>query len=128
MVVENLEVTVFKGNPRQVNHTVLDQDTVGSPAKNLTGIAARWVVSKLSADGAPLATSILVKDSQVASGVTFPDAPNGELRANLTAADTAGLPVGTHYFECELYDPAGTNPTLPLVVATGTITVKQNVT
>lgn len=129
MVVTGLEVTVYQGNPRQVNHTVLNQDVDGSPAKDLTGIAARWVVSKISTtSGEPLPDSILVKDSQVSSGVTFPDAPAGKLRANLTAANTTALPLGKHYFECELYDPLGANTTLPLVVATGTITVKRNVT
>lgn len=112
----------YAGNAFAILFTVTDQDTVGSPAKNLTGLSARFAASRFAPSGDFLTTPVLAKDSAVTGQITFPDPTNGKLQVNVDEGDTSAL-AGDFYFELELYVPAGTS----LVVATGTMTISKNV-
>lgn len=123
MVVTGLTVVVFAGNAHELDYTVLDQDTAGSPPKDLTGISARWAASRFAASGDFGTAPVLSKDSVNGSGqVDIYDPTNGKLRVKIAEGDTAAL-AGDFYMELELYIPS----TMSLVVSTGTMTVNRNV-
>ena len=111
--------TFFAGNPRFYDFTIADDDNPGS-ALNLTGMTARFALSRFTSSNTYSTTAILEKTT--ASGIVITSAAAGQLRVSLDPADTAAL-AGDYYFELEIVD-ASSNP---VVVATGTITILKNV-
>ena len=122
MAVTDQAVTMYAGNLRTLRVTVTDEDVVGSPAKDLTGLTVKWALSRQDTSGNFLTTPVLEKKSTTPSELTVTDAPGGEFEVYLVPADTAAL-FGTFYWEAEVFDatPAG------VVVATGTLEILRNV-
>lgn len=123
MVVTDLVDACYAGNARTLRFTVLDQDAPGSPPKDLTGLGIRWALTRFSGGGDPLSTPVLDKDTANAGQITIVDAINGVLEVNLAEGDTTSL-LGDYYFELEVYSTGS----FSLVVATGTETIRKNVT
>lgn len=121
MVVTGQSWIVYAGNAHEFQFVVTDQDTPGSPVKNITGQGARFALSKFKADGTYGTTPVLTKDSANVGEITITDAVNGELSVFLDEGDTALLGGHDYYVELELY--ASTS----LVIATGTLTINKNV-
>lgn len=121
MATTGLTDTIFAGNKRVQRFTVADDDTAGSPPKDLTGLVVKWALSTVDKYGTPSTAAILSKSSAV-SGVTIVDATNGIVDVTIDPADTVSLTPTLYYFELEVF--SGTDP---VVVATGTLLVKPNV-
>jgi hypothetical protein len=124
MVVEGLTVTLYAGNGRQIKFTVRDQNTAGSPVKDLSGASIRFAVTRISPNGQILTSSpFITKDSvHGSSEIDITNPTGGELTVFLLPGDTDNNMLGDHYFELEAYGGA-----TPVVLATGTLTVRANV-
>ncbi len=112
---------IYAGNRHTLRYTVADQDNAGVP-KDLTGISARWALSKFKTDGSFSTTSILDKNSTNALQILISAPATGVIDVFLAEGDTTAL-AGDYYFELELYIPASYS----LVVAAGTLTIVKNV-
>lgn len=113
---------IYAGNRHTLRYTVVNQDNADLP-KDLTGIAARWALSKFSADGSFSKTAVLAKNSTNALQILISAPATGVIDVFIAEGDTAAL-VGDYYFELELYITASYS----LVVAAGTLTIVKNVT
>lgn len=122
MATTDLAVSFYAGNRHVLRFTITDEDTTGSPAKDITGKTLKFAMSKFS-NGVPLKTPVLEKST--ASGIVITDGTNGECEVTILDTDTAAFLPADYYFELELFEPG---PTDPLVVATGTITLLRNIT
>ena len=122
MAVTDQAVTMYANNLRTLRITVTDEDSVGSPSKDLTGLVVKWALSRQDTSGNFLTAPILEKRSTTPTELTVTDAVNGIFEVYLVPADTAAL-VGTFYWEAEVFDatPSG------VVVATGTLEIVRNV-
>lgn len=117
--------TIYQGNRRILRFTVTDEDTSGSPAKDLTGLVVKFALAKIDANGNPIKTNPLLDLNSTAhpTQVIITDAANGIIEVTLLPANTSGLNPTDYYFELEVFDGSGNG----VVVATGTLTVNVNV-
>lgn len=122
MAVTDLTTSFYAGNRHVLEFTVVDQDTSGEPALDITGKSFQFALSKII-NGVPKDTPFL--EYETGSGITTTDAANGEVEVEIAAADTADVKPGTYYFELEMLAASG--PADPIVVATGNIEIKLNV-
>ena len=125
MVVANLTDIIYAGNRRVQQFTVTDEDSVGSPAYDLTGLIVKYALARFS-NGAPLKDDPLL-DFATTDGspqVVITVAASGIIEVTLLPADTSGLQPDDYYFELEVFNAAGDEG---VVVATGTLTVRTNV-
>lgn len=118
MAVTDQTDEMFAGTPRTLRFTVTDEDTTGSPAKDLTDLTPKFTLSKLDTAGDPKATPIVEKTGAVT------DAAGGIFTVALAAADTADLKPGDYGWQASLFTSGGDEQ----VVATGTTTIRRNVT
>lgn len=124
MVVANLTDTIYAGNRRIQRFTVVDEDTAGSPAFDLTGLVVKYALARFGTNGEPLKSSPLLDLSSTGAQVTITTPASGIVEVELLPADTVDLTPGDYYFELEVYNGAETEG---VVVATGTLTVRTNV-
>jgi len=121
VAVKTNQDEMWAGNKRVLRYTITDEDTSGSPAKDLTGYTAKWAISRFSADGSTFNTAPVLEKSS-GSGITITDAANGILEVTIDTGDTSAL-SGVFYMELELFDSSSN----PVVVATGKMTIIRNV-
>jgi len=125
MVVADQTDTMYANNRRVLKFTVTDEDNGG--ALDLTGLVVKFALARFDSEGQPIKSNPLVdKRSDVSAEVTITDAANGLVEVELVTSDTASLAdqgETAYYFELEVFD--GTDP---VVVATGTLTIRRNVT
>lgn len=124
MVVANQTDSMYAGNKRTLRFTIVDEDTVGSPALNLTGRVLKFVLASVSPNGDILTTPLIEKKSTTPAQITVTDAVNGIAEVYLLEADTLPL-LGDYYFELEVFEA---DATIHTVVGTGTLTILANVT
>lgn len=122
MVVTNQNDSFYAGNKRTLRFTIKDQDAVGSPAKDITGMSVRWALCKINSAGNVVKTPLLEFNTDNPAKVVVTDAPNGKVEVYLSHDDTASL-LGDYYHEAEIYITGS----FSLVVATGTLTINLNV-
>lgn len=124
MVVKSQDDEMFEDNKRVFSFTITDDDAVGSPAKDLTGLTIYYALSTQS-NGKYSSTPFLVKSSP-SSGIVVTDAVNGLLDVTLDTADTAGKgsPDGViFHMQLEGEDGSGNR----VMLATGNLTVLSNI-
>lgn len=123
MAVTGGSTEMHSGDKRELRYTVTDEDTAGSPAKNLTGLTIKYAISKFKADGiTPLETAILEKTSDTATELLVTDAAAGELTVFLDPTDTAALKNDYHE-QLRVFDALDN----PVVVNTATRTIHIDV-
>jgi hypothetical protein len=123
MVVTNQNDSMYAGNNHTTKFTIKDQDTPGSPAKNLSGLSVRYALCRIGSSGDVLKTPIFEHTTANPAQVLVTDAMNGIVEVYFVHADTVDLAAGDYYHEVELYDATP----FSLVVATGTMTINTNV-
>lgn len=123
MAVTDQVDTIFAGNKRTLKFAITDADTVGAPAFNLTNLVLKFTLTRVSADGNILTTPLIEKKSTSATQLVVTNAAGGLCEVYLVEADTLTL-LGDFYFELEAYDVSNEH----VVLATGTLTIKPNVT
>lgn len=124
--------TRFASNDFQLEWAGITDSDAADPTdlKDLTGKIVKFALARYSASGAPVtADPILDFASDDASPrVTVPNPVTGDphVVVAIQAADTEGLaPIDTDYYvELEVFD---SGDTVPVVVATGTLTLRPNV-
>lgn len=121
MAVKDQVDEMFAGNKRVQRFTITDDDTAGSPPKDLTGLDIKYALSRFDDEGNFLVGPVLTKDV-AGGGIIVTDAVNGVLEVTFLKVDTQAL-AGDFYFELEAFD--GTLEST--VLATGTLTIIKNV-
>lgn len=119
------DATVYQDNYWILRFTVVDEDTVGEPARNVTNDRIYWSLARLSRDGEPLTDDpILDYDSTDDPAVVVKVTPlSGIVEVRLLAPTNEAIRPGDYYHELEVEDASGN----PVVSATGTLTVLPNV-
>jgi len=124
MVVSDLALSWYCNNKHVLRFTVTDDDTVGSPAKDITGKYLKFALTKIvNGQPATKSTSVLI-EKETGTGIVTTDGPNGICEVTVLDTDTENLKPGDYYFELELFEPG---PSDGLVIATGTATLLPNV-
>lgn len=118
----NQNDTFYANNKRVLKFTVTDKDADPEAPLDLTGMVVRWALSKFLANGNYSTEPILLKDNDSEGGVSVTDAEAGEVEVSIEPEDTGDL-SGKFYQELEAVDVTGD----PVVIATGTLTIKKNV-
>lgn len=122
MVVENQTDSMFAGNHRLLNFTLVDQDN-DDAVLDISLLDLKFTLARVSPSGNILVKHPVVeKKSTVVGEITKTDAPNGECQVVLVGDDTETL-LGDFYFELEAFDSTSES----VVLATGTMTIKPNV-
>lgn len=121
MTVVNAKTSFYAGNKRTLKFSVVDEDTAGSPAFDLTGQTIKFTLSRGDTDNYRT-TAIVEKSSATPSQITITNATGGLVEVVLLGSDTLVL-RGDFYFELELTDVfSDTN-----VVSVGTLEILRNV-
>lgn len=126
MAVTGQVDTIYQGNRRILRFTITDEDTSGSPIKDLTGLVVKFALAKLDVNGNPIKSNPVVDLNSTSHSlqVVITTPTNGIVDVILLPANTSALIPGDYYFELELFDGSGNG----VVVATGTLTIEVNVT
>lgn len=126
MAKTNQNVTFYAGNKQVFMWTLLDDDAFGTDVPlPLGGREVRWAMSRFNDDGTYSTEPTLVKSSLNGTDeVEVTDAANGLVRVYVDGIDTVDLD-GKFYQELEVVDDNGAGE--PVVVATGVITIRKNV-
>ena len=127
MAVENQTGAMFANNRHILQWTTIT-DTDGTSVLDLTGKIVKFALARQGTGGPVLANPILDFRTDISAQITVPNPIVGDphVEVELLPVDTATLaPVATvFYWELEVFEGANTNP---VVVATGTLTIKPNV-
>lgn len=128
MAVEDQADTMYANNRHILKWNGLTEEG-GVALLDLTGRIVKFALSRKRADGSPILTPVLdFRSDAVSPQVTIPNpvAGNPHVLVELLPADTAALaPRETDfYFELEVFESDESDP---VVVATGTLTIKPNV-
>lgn len=123
MVNKNQDAEMYAGNKRSLQFTISDEDTTGSPAKDLSGLTVKFALSLMDSSGNFQTTPTVEKTTDNSGEITISGSSNEIATVVLVPADTSAL-AGDYYMELEAFDgtPAG------IVLATGTLTIIRNVT
>lgn len=125
MAKTNQNDTFYAKNTRVLEFTITDDENEDAPSAplDLTGCTVQWALSRINSSGSYSSTPVLRKDSALLGGVVIDSDPStGVVRVNIDPDDTEDL-VGKFYQELEVVDSTNN----PVVVATGTLTIKRNV-
>lgn len=125
MAVTGQVDTIYQGNRRTLRFTITDEDTSGSPAKDLTGFTVKFALAKFDANGNPIKTNPLLDLNSTANPtqVIITDAVNGIVDVTLFPTNTSTLTPADYYIELEVFDGSGNG----VVVATATLTINVNI-
>lgn len=123
MTINNATKSIFAGNYHPLKFTLTDADNDNAPL-DASAFTIRWALSKISSTTKEYSgTPILEKKSTTSGHMDLADQATGIVSVLLKKADTENL-LGTYYYELELEDGLGNT----IVVATGKLTIKRNVT
>ena len=122
MAVTDLAFSMYQGNRRVLNFTVLDEET--SNPKDLSTFEVTFAVALMNSSGIPVRSNPVIdhRTTDISPQVTITDAANGLVQVELLCADTENLAARDYYFELEVHDAF-----CGVVVATGTMTLQTNV-
>jgi len=124
MVSTNQAKTLYKNNKATLRFIVIDNDTSGSPRKDITGLVIKWAMAITNDSGQFDATNPdLEKKSTVSGEVTVTDAVQGELDVFIVSVDTVNLPAATYRYQLEGFDGSE-----GVMLAVGDLTLKENIT
>lgn len=127
MAIEDQSDEMFAGNYHVMRWAELTEED-GTTPFDLTGKIVKFALSRYKSAGVPRLTPLLDHRTDTSAQLSIVDAAAGHVEMELLPADTATLAPkgepGDFYWELEVYTGANT---LPVVVATGTLTVKPNV-
>lgn len=119
------DATIYRRNKVTLRFQVLDEDTVGEPPLDITGMVLKYSVARLAEDGSPIVATPLIdwrSDVQTTKVVLVTPA-SGIVEVRMLSADNDILPPKAYYHELEVFDIVGE----PVVTMTGTLTVLPNV-
>lgn len=125
MAITGQSASVYQGNRRVLRFFITDEDTVGSPAKSLSGLKFKFALAKFDATGNPIKKNPIIdmnSDNDPTQMVVF-DEPNGVFDVVLIPGDTSSLAAIDYYFELEAFDASNNG----VVTSTGTLSVLLNV-
>lgn len=118
------DATIYRRNKVTFRFTVVDEDTDGEPALDITTFTVKFAIARLSEAGDPIVGSPVIDLSSATSAkVVKTDAVNGEVEVRLDKDDTDLLTPRDYYLELEVFDASGN----PAVSSVGTLTVRPNV-
>lgn len=124
MVEVNQDVTLYKNNKATLRYVVVDNDAVGTPRKDITGLVIKWAMSIQNDNGQFDATSFDVEKKSTVSGeVTVTNAAQGELDVDIISADTISLPAASYRMQLEAFDGSE-----GVMLSTGKMTLLENIT
>ena len=118
------DATFYQNNTVTLRFTVVDEDTTGEPALDITSYRVFYALSRFSAAGTPLTASPLidVDSTDNPTVVVKTDPTLGKVEVRLTNTLTS-LAARDYYQELELVDGLGNR----VVCSTGTVTILPNV-
>ena len=119
------DATIYRKNKVTLRFQIVDEDTVGEPPLNITGMTVKYSVARLAEDGTPIVDTPLIDWSSAVqtTKVVLVTPSTGIVEVRMLSADNDILAPRDYWHELELYDTSGE----PVVNMTGILTVLHNV-
>ncbi len=119
------DAEVYQNNYWILRFTVVDEDAVGEPPRNITSDRIFWSMTRVTQSGTPLVNDpIFDFDSTDDPSIVVKTTPaSGLVEVRILASLNADVDPRSYWHELEVVDVSGN----PVVSATGTLTVLHNV-